>query len=135
MYERYLADHHAGRDPGGWSVFVARPVRPVPAELTRHHRGDAAFYSGAFFALLKARRIEHVIAARVTRRLARRLIALGYGAVAPHIEVGELNHQFIGWGEARRRAVIRTETHRARTLVPICTMWEHPSDRREGGSR
>jgi len=70
-------------------------------------RADAGFYSGGFFDLLEARDIEYAVAAGMTKRLGRCLRGVRYRPVAADIEVGELSYQAIGWGEARRMAVIR----------------------------
>ena len=108
----------------GLLPFFKKCLNRLPETVQRIRvRADAGFYSGGFFDLLEARDIEYAVAARVTRRLGRRLRAVSYRPVAADIEVGELNYQAIGWGEARRMAVIRKKLpERPDPQMPLFTL-------------
>jgi Transposase DDE domain group 1 len=86
-------------------------------------RADSGFYDKAIVALLKGRKINHIISARLTQALQQAIVDLcQWQDVAPGLQVSELRYQPHGWEEPQRLVVIRQHMQRKASGVPGKTL-------------
>ncbi|NJS35647.1 MAG: IS1380 family transposase [Brachymonas sp.] len=77
-------------------------------------RADSGFYDKAIVAWLQAKKISHIISARLTTALQQAIVdQCKWQEVAPGIEVSELRYQAIGWQQTMRFVVVRQHVRRA----------------------
>jgi hypothetical protein len=76
-------------------------------------RADSGFYDKATVALLKARKISHIISARLTQALQQAIVdQCKWQQVEAGLEVSELIYQPHGWQSQQRLVVVRQHTKR-----------------------
>jgi hypothetical protein len=76
-------------------------------------RADSGFYDKAIVALLKAKKISHIISARLTQALQQAILDhCKWQQVEPGLEVSELNYQPHGWQSQQRLVVVRQHIQR-----------------------
>ena len=76
-------------------------------------RADSGFYDKAIVALLKAKKISHIISARLTQALQQAIFDhCKWQQVEPGLDVSELNYQPHGWQSQQRLVVVRQHIQR-----------------------
>jgi hypothetical protein len=81
-------------------------------------RADSSFYDKSIVHLLTARKIAHVISARLTQALQQAIVAqCKWLQVEPGLEVSELDYQPHGWEASQRLVVVRQHVRRKQSAV------------------
>lgn len=81
-------------------------------------RADSGFYDKAIVALLKAKKISHIISAKLTQALQQAIVGqCKWQLVEPGLEVSELSYQPHGWDAPQRLVVVRQHIVRKRGAV------------------
>lgn len=81
-------------------------------------RADSGFYDKSIVNLLKARKIAHIISARLTQALQQAIVdQCKWLQVAPGLEVSELDYQPHGWDASQRLVVVRQHVRRKQGAV------------------
>jgi len=104
-------------------AFLEATLANLGATTVGLFRADSGFYDKAIVAFLKARRINHILSARLTQALQQAIVdQCLWQQVAPGLQVSELRYQPHGWDEPQRLVVIRQHIHRKAGGVPGKTM-------------
>jgi hypothetical protein len=74
-------------------------------------RADSGFFDNAFMSALESKRINYIVAAKLTTPLQRAIYQTAtWWALKPGIEIAEIMYQAHGWATERRIVVIRQST-------------------------
>jgi hypothetical protein len=86
---------------------IERALGKLPTLTGLRVRADEAFYDGALFDWLEARRLGYVVPARITTPIKHRLSGLRYRRIRPGVWSAEFRHRVQSWEKERRFVVIR----------------------------
>jgi hypothetical protein len=104
-------------------AFIQATLENLGATAVGLFRADSGFYDKAIVALLKERKINHIISARLTQALQQAIVdQCHWQQVAPGLQVSELRYQPHGWDDAQRLVVIRQHMQRKVGGVPGKTL-------------
>lgn len=103
--------------------FIESTLENLGATQVGLFRADSGFYDKAVVALLKARKISHIISARLTQSLQQAIVdQCKWQQVEVGLEVGELNYRAHGWETPQRLVVVRQHVQRKGGAVAGKTM-------------
>jgi hypothetical protein len=104
-------------------AFIEATLTNLGTTAVGLFRADSGFYDKAVVALLKARKISHIISARLTQALQQAIVdRCQWQQVAPGLQVSELRYQPHGWSEPQRLVVVRQHMQRKVGGVPGKTL-------------
>ena len=104
-------------------AFIEATLTNLGATAVGLFRADSGFYDKAIVALLKGRRINHIISARLTQALQQAIVdQCQWQQVAPGLQVSQLHYQPHGWSQAQRLVVVRQHMQRKVGGVPGKTL-------------
>ena len=104
-------------------AFIEATLANLGATAVGLFRADSGFYDKAIVALLKGRKINHIISARLTQALQQAIVdQCQWQQVATGLQVSELRYQPHGWQELQRLVVIRQHVQRKAGGVPGKTL-------------
>lgn len=98
--------------------FIESTLENLGATQVGLFRADSGFYDKTIVALLKSKKIAHIISARLTQGLQQAIVdRCKWQQVEPGLEVSELRYQPHGWEDAQRLVVVRQHVQRKQGAV------------------
>ena len=98
--------------------FIESTLANLGATRVGLFRADAGFYDKDIVKLLKERQVPYTISAKLTQKLQHEIVSqCRWQAVAPGIEVSELQYEPHGWDQAQRVVVVRQHIERKQGRV------------------
>ena len=93
--------------------FIESTLENLGATKVGLFRADSGFYDKSIVGLLKARKISHIISARLTQALQQSIVErCKWQQIEPGLEVSELSYQPHGWESPQRLVVVRQHIKR-----------------------
>ena len=93
--------------------FIESTLENLGATTVGLFRADSGFYDKAIVGLLKAKKISHIISARLTQALQQAIVdQCKWQQIEVGLEVSELSYQPQGWEAAQRLVVVRQHVQR-----------------------
>ena len=93
--------------------FIESTLKNLGATTVGLFRADSGFYDKTIVALLQAKKISHIISARLTQALQQAIVdQCKWQQVEVGLEVSELSYQLHGWDAPQRLVVVRQHVKR-----------------------
>jgi hypothetical protein len=93
--------------------FIESTLENLGATTVGLFRADSGFYDKTIVSLLKAKKISHIISARLTQALQQAIVdQCQWQHIEPGLEVSELSYQPHGWEVEQRLVVVRQHVKR-----------------------